>query len=448
MLLEVIRVTLQWVGDPLHFIGGLHSFGVGFIGALRGEDRHHRLDDRDVGAFEHPEREFRTARAAGHNRRCGARFTRRRKQRRPDRTQAFGRREEREPNPPDLTMLAADEIDRDAAVGRHVDRGRFGRHANSADPPAVGVPQRSVARARERAVARVGMAAVALERKEPGAVDRDVEWAAASFEFSLLEEPANAERNRAEIVADRAERRRRAFETGDVGVGEVVGDDVKRLLLRGHPGRRSVQRAVHDFTRATSLASFARVSSSAASVFSAVSKARWAASTSTISPMESTLERSMKPLSTLAPEESRIRSSTFPSSRTTPRASIVAPELARTGPRSPSRARPRSSTSAPLESSENDAERSAATAPRGSRTNNEPPTAARSKVRPVRSSGPWRRSSAVATTSPRSVSVARATRRGKPALEALARFEAETSSRARAACIAAAMRSIQSMARS
>jgi len=56
--------TVEVVRDPQHFIGGLHAFRVGFVGALRREDRHHRLDDRNVGFLEHAKGDVRLSIAA------------------------------------------------------------------------------------------------------------------------------------------------------------------------------------------------------------------------------------------------------------------------------------------------------------------------------------------------------------------------------------------------
>ena len=74
------------------------------------------------------------------------------------------------------------------------------------------------------------------------------------------------------------------FEPGHVGVGEVVGDDFEIRLLRGHARCRGVHSAVH-FSRPTSFTAFSRVWSIATSVFCAVSKARCAVSTASVSPI-------------------------------------------------------------------------------------------------------------------------------------------------------------------
>lgn len=46
---------LQIICNPQHLIRSLDAFGIRLECPLRGHDLHHRIDDRDVGFFEHPE---------------------------------------------------------------------------------------------------------------------------------------------------------------------------------------------------------------------------------------------------------------------------------------------------------------------------------------------------------------------------------------------------------
>jgi hypothetical protein len=74
---------------------GLDAFGVGFVGALGGEDLHHRLDDRDVRAFEHAEGDRRRVGAAGDDRAFGSGAGRRGEDGAAERAQVLGSGERR-----------------------------------------------------------------------------------------------------------------------------------------------------------------------------------------------------------------------------------------------------------------------------------------------------------------------------------------------------------------
>lgn len=88
--------------------------------------------------------------------------------------------------------------------------------------------------------------------EETGPVYREVERTGAAGEFALCEDDPRTERDRAQTALawrdELGEGLRRALETDDAGVGEVVGDRVEVLLLGRHAGGGSEKRAIHGAT--------------------------------------------------------------------------------------------------------------------------------------------------------------------------------------------------------
>src|SRR5580692_7342945 len=90
--------TLQIVGDAQHLVGRLNTLCIGFVGALRGENLHHRIDNRDVRLFEHPEVQFRAVQRTGDDFSWFSRLARRFKNCAVKRAQMLRRRELRKTN--------------------------------------------------------------------------------------------------------------------------------------------------------------------------------------------------------------------------------------------------------------------------------------------------------------------------------------------------------------